>query len=110
MRRTKERQQLVLDAVLPKAGVITQISKATGVSRQAIYDWLKNDKDFEREFKERAKELAVFSASLLLQNALNGNIRALVSVYDRNIMWLEHDEVSLEVSKKLEELNARHAY
>lgn len=110
MNTTKYRKMLVLKAVLPNAGIMTRIAEATGVHRSTIDKWKKVDKEFLKKFQAEQTKLVVFAATQLMKKALDGDTKALITVFDRNIIGLENNEVMKDIENSITKVFAKHGY
>ncbi len=80
---TQQRKKLVIDALVPCAGIITATCMKAGVSRAQFYRWLNSDPDFAAEVKEfLAKEADL--AETRLKILMSKNDRWALAYYLNN--------------------------
>ena len=67
-----------LELFTAKAGNISELCKAIGVSRQAYYNWMKEDEKFKTAVEDAQESLIDFAESKLLNLIDEKNVTAII--------------------------------
>jgi len=68
----------LIEAMKESMGIVTLSCKKVGVSRNAFYEWLKQDKEFEKAIKETKKVQIQMVEDRLLKAIAQDNITAII--------------------------------
>jgi transposase-like protein len=77
-RAYKERFKLPFLCAYRKYGVILRAARAVGISRDAVYDWRRQDTEFARQFDEAQITNTELLEASAIRRALRGNTALLI--------------------------------
>ena len=78
MNKTEQHKKAMIDALEKSLGIVTTACKNVGIGRTTFYEWMKDDKQFEKEVNEIQNIALDFAESQLHKQIGEGSTAATI--------------------------------
>ncbi len=78
MNKTEQHKKAMIDALEKSLGIVTTACKNVGIGRTTFYEWMKDDKQFEKEVNEIQNIALDFAESQLHKQIGDGSTAATI--------------------------------
>src|SRR5688572_12544992 len=113
MRDRRDTKKKRFIETLAVQGTVSHAAQAAGVSRNTVYRWRQDDREFASLWEEAHENAVDAVESVLYQSALRGNIVAIIfylkahrSIY-RDKLNIDLKQVQSEIEEKIAQLRQR---